>query len=192
LAQPALALQLLWEFPNQQRPAPEPQDSDDPIYNEPRAAYDRSTTAPEEDRVDITAEDSSADSPTELEAELAAPTADSAVEREGQTLTDSPGEPRAGRGLISYEIPRRIREAMFLRMPASCFPYATSTGRLELDHTKAYLPPARGGPPGQTRVHRLGPLIRLEHRIKTHGRWRVRQPEPGCGFGDHRMARTTW
>jgi hypothetical protein len=24
-----------------------------------------------------------------------------------------------------YEIPRRIREAMFLRMPASCFPYAT-------------------------------------------------------------------
>ena len=79
----------------------------------------------------------------------------------------------------SYEIPRRIREAMFLRMPASCFPYATAVGRLELDHTIAYFPPARGGPPGQTGVHGLGPFIRFEHRIKTHGRWRVRQPEPG-------------
>jgi hypothetical protein len=28
-------------------------------------------------------------------------------------------------------------------------------------------------------VHGLGPFIRFEHRIKTHGRWRVRQPEPG-------------
>jgi hypothetical protein len=37
----------------------------------------------------------------------------------------------------------------------------------------------RGGPPGQTGVATLGPLIRFEHRVKTHGRWRVRQPEPG-------------
>jgi hypothetical protein len=79
----------------------------------------------------------------------------------------------------SYEIPRRIREAMFLRMAARCFPYATTSGRLELDHTKAYRPPARGGPPGQTGIHGLGPLIRFEHRVKTHGRWQVRQPEPG-------------
>jgi hypothetical protein len=79
----------------------------------------------------------------------------------------------------SYEIPRRIREAMFLRMPASCFPYATGTQRIGLDHTIAYRPPVRGGPPGQTGVATLGPLIRFEHRVKTHGRWRVRQPEPG-------------
>jgi hypothetical protein len=78
-----------------------------------------------------------------------------------------------------YEIPRRIREAMFLRMPVSCFPYAPAVGRLELDHTIAYKPPARGGPPGQTGVHNLGPLIRFEHRAKTRGRWRVRQPEAG-------------
>jgi hypothetical protein len=65
-----------------------------------------------------------------------------------------------------YEIPRRIREAMFLRMP-------------DLDHTKSYQPLARGGPPGQTGVHTLGPVIRFEHRIKTHSRWQVRQPEPG-------------
>jgi hypothetical protein len=68
---------------------------------------------------------------------------------------------------------------MFLRMPASCFPYATGTQRVDLDHTEAYLPPARGGPPGQTGVHNLGPLSRLEHRIKTFARWQVRQPEPG-------------
>jgi hypothetical protein len=79
----------------------------------------------------------------------------------------------------SYEIPRRIREAIFLRMPASCFPYATATQRMDLDHTIPYHPPARGGPPGQTGVATLGPLIRFEHRVKTHGRWRVRQPEPG-------------
>jgi hypothetical protein len=50
---------------------------------------------------------------------------------------------------------------------------------MDFDHTKSYLPPARGGPRGQTEVHGLGPLIRFEHRVKTHSRWRVRQPEPG-------------
>ena len=78
-----------------------------------------------------------------------------------------------------YEIPRRIREAMFIRMPASCFPYAAGNHRMDLDHTIPYLPPARGGPPGQTGLHNLGPLSRSEHRIKTHSRWQVRQPEPG-------------
>jgi hypothetical protein len=78
-----------------------------------------------------------------------------------------------------YEIPRRIREAMFMRMPASCFPYAAGTRGMDLDHTRAYLPPDRAGPPGQTGVHNLGPMIRFEHRIKTHSRWRLRQPEPG-------------
>jgi hypothetical protein len=88
-------------------------------------------------------------------------------------------DPQNSPPVDGYEIPRRIRDAMFLRMPASCFPYATAAGRLEIDHTKAYLPTVRGGPPGQTGVHNLGPLIRFEHRVKTHGRWQVRQPEPG-------------
>jgi len=78
-----------------------------------------------------------------------------------------------------YEIPRRIREAMFLRMPASCFPYTAGAQRMDLDHTKSYVPLAGGGPPGQTGVHNLGPMSRPEHRIKTHSRWQVRQPEPG-------------
>ena len=80
----------------------------------------------------------------------------------------------------SYEIPRRIRESMFLRLPASCFPYSARVGRrVDLDHTTPYLAPARGGPPAQTAADNLGPLSRLEHRLKTHSRWRVRQPEAG-------------
>jgi hypothetical protein len=101
--------------------------------------------------------------------------ADTGCEVKVQPVIDPQNTP----AVDSYEIPRRIREAMFLRMPASCCPYATATQRMDLDHTIAYRSPARGGPPGQTGVHSLGPLIRFEHRGKTHGRWRVRQPEPG-------------
>jgi hypothetical protein len=51
-------------------------------------------------------------------------------------------DPQNTPAVDSYEIPRRIREAMFLRMPASCFPYATATQCMDLDHTIAYRPPA--------------------------------------------------
>jgi hypothetical protein len=80
----------------------------------------------------------------------------------------------------SYEIPTRTREALRLRNPASIFPFAPTTSRtMDLDHTTPYLPPERGGPPGQTGLHNLGPLSRSQHRLKTFGRWRPRQPEPG-------------
>jgi hypothetical protein len=80
----------------------------------------------------------------------------------------------------SYEIPARTREALRLRNPASIFPYAPTTSRtMDLDHTIPYRPPDRGGPPGQTGLHNLGPLSRSHHRLKTFGRWRPRQPEPG-------------
>jgi hypothetical protein len=101
--------------------------------------------------------------------------ADTGCEVKVQPVIDPQDTP----AVDGYEIPRRIREAMFLRMPASCFPYSAAAQRMDLDHTKSYLPLARGGPPGQTGVHTLGPLIRFEHRIKTHSRWQVRQPEPG-------------
>jgi hypothetical protein len=79
-----------------------------------------------------------------------------------------------------YEIPRRIREAMFLRQPASCFPYSARVSRrVDLDHTIPYQTPDRGGPPGQTHAGNLGPLSRFEHRLKTHSRWQLRQPEAG-------------
>jgi hypothetical protein len=235
LAQPALALQLLWEFRNEQHPASEPQQPDEPIHNEPNACFDQSSTVPTEDPVEP--EQLSEAEPAEQMTESADPSQEPGhvliiqppginvgklrpqvtlhihLSQEALMAADLLGGGVArleGIGPItlgqvkrflgdtrceikvqpvidpcdtppvdSYEIPRRIREAMFLRMPASCFPYAAGTQRMDLDHTKADLPPARGGPPGQTGVHNLGPLIRFEHRIKTHSRWRVRQPEPG-------------
>ena len=223
LAQPAQALQLLWEFRNQQRPAAESQQPDEPIHNEPKAPFDISTAAPDADVIDHEPTDASEGGliiqPSGVEVGKLRPKVMLQVHFSQETLASyQDGTSRFGGGVgrfegvgpvalgqvrrfladtgcdvrvqavidpdnstpvDSYEIPRRIREAMFLRMPASCFPYATTTGRLELDHTKAYRPPIRGGPPGQTGIHGLGPLIRFEHRVKTHGRWQVRQPESG-------------
>ena len=61
------------------------------------------------------------------------------------------------------------------------FPYAATVSRsIDIDHTIPYLSPDRGGqPPGQTRIGNLGPHVRRHHNVKTHGRWQVRQPEPG-------------
>ena len=41
------------------------------------------------------------------------------------------------------------------------------------------MPPDHGGPPGQTRIGNLDTFIRRHHRLKTFGRWQVRQPFPG-------------
>jgi hypothetical protein len=79
-----------------------------------------------------------------------------------------------------YEVPHRLREALQLRHPTEVFPYGTRSSRhADLDHTVPYLTPEKGGPPGQTGLDNLGPLSRHHHRLKTHGRWRLRQPGPG-------------
>jgi hypothetical protein len=80
----------------------------------------------------------------------------------------------------AYEVPDRHREALHLRTPADVFPYAPNTGRRkQVDHTEPYRPPPRGGPPGQTGLHNLGPLSTFHHRVKTHAGWQLRQPFPG-------------
>jgi hypothetical protein len=80
----------------------------------------------------------------------------------------------------SYEIPHRIREHVHHRNPVDVFPYGTTPSRhADLDHTVPYQPPAHGGAPGQTSPTNLGPLNRHHHRVKTHSRWRLRQPTPG-------------
>ncbi len=80
----------------------------------------------------------------------------------------------------AYEIPDRLREAVQLRTPADVFPYAGSTRRgMDLDHTRRYVPPDEGGPPGQTREDNLAPMSRFHHRVKTHGDWELQQPFPG-------------
>jgi hypothetical protein len=226
LAQPALALQLLWEFRNQQHPRSDPQQPDQPIDNEPNPPIE----PPVEDSVGAAAQHVSLGA-SELAASaliiqppgvdqrklrpqvmlhihlsheaLLAEAAGAGALAGGVGRLEGVGpitlgfvqrflkdtdcdikvqpviDPQNVPPVDAYEIPRRIREAMFLRMPASCFPYAAGARRMDLDHTKSYIPLARGGPPGQTGVHGLGPLSRVEHRIKTHSRWRVRQPEPG-------------
>jgi hypothetical protein len=241
LAQPALALQLLWDFRNEQRPAAEPQQLEDPIHNDSKAPFDDITAPPSEDLLNIEPDETFEAGPSAAQRSEQDPEASTGrgliirppgvdlaklrprvmlhihlseeallsyhngklgiaggvcrlegvgpitlgqvrrfLRDTGCDVTVQPViDPQNVPAVDSYEIPRRIREAMFLRMPASCFPYATATQRMDLDHTIPYHPPTRGGPPGQTGVATLGPLIRFEHRVKTHGRWRVRQPEPG-------------
>ena len=76
----------------------------------------------------------------------------------------------------NYEIPVALRRAQSIKNPTSVFPFSPASGRMDLDHTAAYEP---DGPPGQTNMANLGPLTRSEHRAKTVGGWRARQPDPG-------------
>jgi hypothetical protein len=93
----------------------------------------------------------------------------------------------------SYEIPASLREQLLLRNPADVFPYAAAVSRsVDVDHTIPYLSPDRGGPPGQTRIGNLGPQVRRHHRLKTHGGWQVRQPNPALGCGDHPSTASIW
>ena len=79
----------------------------------------------------------------------------------------------------AYEIPDRVREILHLRQPADAFPFGVNTGRRQdVDHVIPYRPLENGGAPGQTSADLLAKMVRLHHRIKTHGRWRLRQPEP--------------
>jgi hypothetical protein len=81
----------------------------------------------------------------------------------------------------AYEVPHAMREALRLARPSSVFPFSrTGTASPDWDHTRPYLDPTSGGPPGQTRNGNLGPMIRFGHRVKTHAPgWRHRQPTPG-------------
>lgn len=84
------------------------------------------------------------------------------------------------RPVDGYEVPAETDEALFLRNPACVSPWGTNMSRAkDTDHTEPYVPRARGGPPGQTHLGNLGLLARFPHRVKTHGRWSLRQPAPG-------------
>jgi hypothetical protein len=94
-------------------------------------------------------------------------------------VVDVPGT----RPVDCYETPRSMAEAVQLRTPADCAPYSPNVSRTgQLDHTVPYVPPDRGGPPGQTAVDNLGRLGVFNHRWKTHGRWKVTQPRSGVWF----------
>ena len=81
----------------------------------------------------------------------------------------------------AYEVPYAMREALRLARPSSIFPWSrTGSGNPDWEHTHPYVPRGAGGPPGQTRVGNLGPMVRFGHRVKTFGNgWQLRQPTPG-------------
>ena len=63
-----------------------------------------------------------------------------------------------------------MKHRTLLRTLGDVFPHSTNLGyrRLDHDHTTPYVPPDRGGPPGQTGDHNDAPLTRTHHRVKTH------------------------
>jgi len=79
----------------------------------------------------------------------------------------------------AYEIPERHRRAVRLMTPADTFPFSSSLDPDEVDHTVPFKhgPDAVGA--GQSRIGNYGPLITRHHRVKTFGRWAVKQPFPG-------------
>ena len=86
-------------------------------------------------------------------------------------------DPAAIRPVDAYETPARMRFAVEQRNPVDVFPWGTrKASRCDMDHTIAYVE----GRPGQTSLANLGPLSRKTHRVKTHGRWTLEQPEPGA------------
>ena len=73
-----------------------------------------------------------------------------------------------------------MSDAATVRTPFEMFPYGTLASRkADDDHIDPYLPPDRGGPPGQTRLTNNAKLSRFHHRLKTNGGWVLRHPEPG-------------
>jgi len=66
-----------------------------------------------------------------------------------------------------------LREGVVLTNPSCVFPYCqTDSRRCRIEHTIPY-------PRGQTDADNLGPLCQRHHLVKSHGRWRLRQPFHG-------------
>jgi hypothetical protein len=61
---------------------------------------------------------------------------------------------------------------------------------MDLDHTIAYRPPVRGGPPGQTGVATLGPLSNIASKRTADGEYA--NPNQESGSGDHPTTPITW
>jgi hypothetical protein len=92
----------------------------------------------------------------------------------------------------AYEHPTVVRERAIQRLCGDVFPHSANAagvgGRFDLDHPTPYVPPARGGPAGQTGDHNAAPLTRRHHRIKTHGHL----PDGGGGFQVRQLGLTAY
>ena len=82
----------------------------------------------------------------------------------------------------AYEHPESVKDHVWTQSGGDAFPFSPRTATragVDFDHASPYVPPDRGGPPGQTGAHNSSPLRRTHHRWKTHGGYRVRQAGPG-------------
>jgi hypothetical protein len=79
----------------------------------------------------------------------------------------------------AYEIPERHRQAVALMTPADTFPFSSGLDPDQLDHTKPYQHGLVAVGAGQSRIGNYGPMTTGHHRIKTFGKWTVKQPFPG-------------
>ena len=86
----------------------------------------------------------------------------------------------AVRPVDRYEWPAATSELAAARTPYEVFPHGTLASRkADDDHVQPFVPPDRGGPPGQTGLANNAKLSRFHHRLKTNGGWTLRHPEPG-------------
>jgi hypothetical protein len=83
----------------------------------------------------------------------------------------------------AYAPTDRLREQVVLRDRTCTFPWCTRPARrCDIDHVEPFDhdAAAEGRPqPGPTTTSNLGALCRRHHRLKTHGRWRVRAIRSG-------------
>lgn len=63
--------------------------------------------------------------------------------------------------------------------PADTFPFSSSLSPQQIDHTVPYVQGAAAVGSGQSRIGNYGPLRTFHYRIRTFGRWTVKQPFPG-------------
>ncbi|HEX5511969.1 MAG TPA: hypothetical protein VFX41_09660 [Actinomycetales bacterium] len=133
---------------------------------------------------------------------LPPPAADSPADdsRLSRLLTE-PLEPIAlDYGTSRYRPPAHLRDHVITRdatcIGPTCHHPAAGT---QLDHTVNYREENRGGRRGRragraevgvTADHNLGPLCARWHNAKTHGNWRLRQPQPGLFIWTSPLGRT--
>jgi hypothetical protein len=175
LAQPAVALQLLWDFRDEQRPADEPQRSDEPIHNEPKAPFDNST-APIDDQHDTEPADPWDTAPADRSESQAG---DLPADGDLAAAAESAAEPdSAGRGLIiqptAVDI-RKLRPQVVLHIHLSEEALAATNAT---HHDSAAAPPAskESDPsPGS------GPPLPARHRMRCQSaaRHRPAKQHPG-------------
>lgn len=74
-----------------------------------------------------------------------------------------------------YQPTDRQRQQVQLRDRTCYFPWcARPASRCDLDHVVPFDHEAEAEQPGPTTSSNLAPACRAHHRLKTHGRWRVR------------------